>query len=90
MIDLLSLGICMVFSAFFVLGARYIILDGTAKSYCDCGHEFNEHNVVPKGYISREDHMKFSDRSCKICGCKLYKRNDKDKRNTPPPTFFPR
>lgn len=84
--SLVSLAICMAFAAVFVLGARFMILESMSKVYCNCGHEFNEHNIVPKGYSPGPQH---SDGTCKKCSCKEFKKNPKDKRNSPPVKFFP-
>ena len=82
-----SLFWCLAAAAI-MFGGRYIILDSQTKAYCDCGHEYNEHNIVPegRGYIASKEQ---SNGHCKLCGCWKYKKNDKDKRNTPPVKFFP-
>lgn len=84
--SLIHLALSMAFAVVFVLGGRFIILEGLSKAYCKCSHEYNEHNIVPKGYASEP---KYSDGTCKECSCKEFKKNEKDKRNTPPTKFFP-
>jgi hypothetical protein len=61
----------------FILGARYIILDSLSKAYCICDHEYNEHYVVPRGMINLMETEK-----CKVCGCRAYRKNDRDSRNS--------
>lgn len=69
-----------------ILGGRYILLEGLSKFYCMCGHEYNEHNIVPKGYAFTKEQ---SDGTCKECNCKEWRENKKDKRNSPPTKLFP-
>lgn len=69
-----------------VLGARFIIKESMAKAYCDCFHEFNDHWVAPRGYLSAIEYPKLD--TCKICSCKKYNKNEKDKRNSPPTKFW--
>jgi hypothetical protein len=78
------IGACVMFFG------RYLYLDAQAKAYCRCGHEYNEHNIVPKGrgYVPIES--THSNEACKLCVCKKYRLNERDKRNTPPVKFFPR
>lgn len=66
-----------------------MILESVSKAYCDCSHEYNEHRVVPPSY-NPTGNPTLGDHACKICGCRKFKKNDKDKRNTPPVKFFPR
>lgn len=73
-------------AAVFMFGGRYIILDSQSRAYCECRHEYNEHNIIPQGYTTNSEH---SSGTCKLCRCKQWKKNDKDKRNTPPVKFFP-
>lgn len=61
-----------------IVGAAWLVNEARAKAYCICGHEFNEHWVVPAGMKNPMESEK-----CKVCVCKSYRKNDKDKRNTP-------
>lgn len=69
-----------------IMGARYIIREFFSKAYCRCGHEYNEHNIVPKsrGYAEKE----YSNEACRVCSCRKWAKNEKDKRNTPPVRFW--
>lgn len=71
------------FIGFGIMGIRYFIRDSQSKSYCNCRHEWQEHYIVPIGMKNPMDAE-----VCKECSCKAFKRNDKDKRNTPPISFW--
>lgn len=71
---------------FGAIGARFIIREAMAKAYCECRHEFNEHVIIPRGFVLDSEIPKGE--PCKFCSCKHYKRNPKDPRNTPPVKFF--
>ena len=72
-----------------ILFARFIYLEATAKAYCNCGHEFNEHWVFPNGMKARSFGIDYEHEQCKLCGCHGYKKNEKDLRNSKSPRFFP-
>lgn len=84
---LVALAICLFISYSIVFFGRYIILEIMARSYCSCGHEFNDHWVVPKGYGYLAEH---SSEKCKICKCKKFTRDENNPKTTPPIKFWPR
>jgi hypothetical protein len=44
----------------------------TTKHFCVCDHEYNDHMVVPRGFVNPAGTEK-----CKKCGCRQYKARDK-------------
>ncbi len=68
-----------------IMGARWIVREARAKVFCNCGHEFNEHWVIPAGYRVVEAPKT---EACKVCNCKRFKKNPADKKNSPPVKFW--
>lgn len=78
--------VAMAFAFIFVMGARWIIRESLAKAYCKCEHEFNQHWVRARGHIYPPEYPAVE--KCRECSCQAYKKNDKDKRNSPPVEFW--
>ena len=64
-----------------VFGVWHILYESLAKAYCICGHEFNQHYVLPRGH-KPEFYGIPAGEPCKVCSCKKFRKNDKDSRNS--------